>query len=97
MPSQRKGETKAEFQARNRAYMNARSLGREPKRQRRRIVNQTGRLTTEGRERRLRTEAVTAGQRRLAFREQIGLWPERVIGLDDEALVKAMRRERSRN
>jgi hypothetical protein len=33
--------------------------------------------------------------RRIAYREQVGVYPERLRGIeDDEALVEAMRRER---
>ncbi len=84
MPSIRKGETREQFKARIRDYMNTRNFSRTGRRPIRRIVSggpQSSRL-------RLTAEDF---RRRLEYREQVGLYPDRLRGIgDDGALVKAM-------
>jgi hypothetical protein len=94
MPSPRKGENPEDFKARVREYMNARNFartGRQPIRRIRASLPKEHSPVAPTRHH-YKTED---WERRLAYREQVGLWPERLRGIeDDTALVTAMRAAR---
>jgi hypothetical protein len=74
-----------------REYMHARTVARTGRRPIRRIKEHSPTAPARGH------YATEDWQRRIEYRERVGLFPERLRGLDDAALVAAMRDERRRH
>jgi len=94
MPARKKYESLEDFRERSRLYMEARAIkrGRHPIRRMGRPSLPKEHSPVAPTRYHYRTED---WQRRQDFREQVGLFPDRLRGIEDEeALVEAMRRER---
>lgn len=97
MPSRREGEPLEVFRERAREYMERRAIARGHRPIRRVGRPSLPREHSPHAPARIHYYKPEDWARRIAYREDVGLWPDRLKGIeDDRELVRAMRAERRR-